>query len=70
MARPASFLNFFFHFRSLLSMLMFLRVCDNQTVFTFIETLFFFWGGGGGGGGRGTLKKFIRHELLVVCLLS
>lgn len=66
MARPASFLNFFFHFRSLLSMLMFLGVCDNQTVFTFIETLFFFWGGEG----RGTLKKFIRHELLVVCLLS
>lgn len=65
MARPASFLNFFFHFRSLLSMLMFLGVCDNQTVFTFIETLFFF-----GGEGRGTLKKFIRHELLVLCLLS
>ena len=50
-------------------MLMFLGVCDNQTVFTFIETLFFL-GGGGGGEGRGTLKKFIRHELLVVCLLS
>lgn len=29
-------------------MLMFLGVCDNQTVFTFIETLFF-WGGGGKG---------------------
>ena len=69
MARPASFLNFFFHFRSLLLMLMFLGVCDNQTVFTFIETLFFFLGGGGGEG-RGTLKKFIRHELLVLCLLS
>ena len=39
MARPASFLNFFFHFRSLLSMLMFLGVCDNQTVFTFNELL-------------------------------
>ena len=51
-------------------MLMFLGVGDNQTVFTFIETLFFFFGGGGGGGGRGTLKKFIRHELLVLCLLS
>ena len=50
-------------------MLMFLGVGDNQTVFTFIETLFFF-GGGGGGEGRGTLKKFIRHELLVLCLLS
>lgn len=69
MARPASFLNFFFHFRSLLPMLMFLGVGDNQTVFTFIETLFFFLGGGGGEG-RGTLKKFIRHELLVLCLLS
>ena len=68
MARPASFLNFFFHFRSLLSMLMFFGVCDNITVFTFIETLFFFWGGRGEG--RGTLKKFIRHELLVLCLLS
>ena len=50
-------------------MLMFLGVGDNQTVFTFIETLFFFLGGGGGEG-RGTLKKFIRHELLVLCLLS
>ena len=60
MARPASFLNFFFHFRSLLSMLMFLGVCDNQTVFTFIETLFFFFlggGRGGGGGGKGDFKE-------------
>ena len=56
MARPASFLNFFFHFRSLLSMLMFLGVCDNQTVFTFIETLFFFFGGGEGGG-KGDFKE-------------
>lgn len=56
MARPASFLNFSFHFRSLLSMLMFLGVCDNQTVFTFIETLFFF-GGGGRGGGKGDFKE-------------
>lgn len=37
--------------------------------------LYFYWNivfflGGGGGEGRGTLKKFIRHELLVLCLLS
>ena len=57
MARPASFLNFFFHFRSLLSMLMFLGVCDNITVFTFIETLFFLGGEGGRGGGKGDFKE-------------
>ena len=57
MARPASFLNFFFHFRSLSSMLMFLGVCDNQTVFTFIETLFFFFWGGGRGGRKGDFKE-------------
>ena len=37
-------------------MLMFLGVCDNQTVFTFIETLFFFFGGGEGGG-KGDFKE-------------
>ena len=55
MARPASFLNFFFHFRSLLSMLMFLGVCDNQTSLLLLKHCFFF--GGGRGGGKGDFKE-------------
>lgn len=68
MARPASFLEFFFSLSFPIINVNVSWCLWQHNGLYFYWNIVFFWGGGGEG--RGTLKKFIRHELLVVCLLS